>query len=711
MIRGSMSRRLPRPRKMVRNRSSWSRKARHGRSLPLGGRMGIDLFLEDGAYTTLASAVAILVVLTLLFSSATAVWSMSRAGDTQVAADATALAGANVVASYQTTATVVDASILSLGLTGFCVTGAGLVGLLIPGANAAANEAVACGIRMLKTRNEFATSASKGLQKLEKALPYLVAANSALVCGKQATDELAFSGVALAVPRSSDSDFPAIEGAQIDTDGLENASSDLDAAAQELAQASEKTAEAKEAAWLADCGSTGMNMHERMGRLSQVSAAENPLYASSITWPVETGLERARAYYRWRSENDAPENDSDEAKANSASRKAFYGYALDLLADAKVEETDTACVSTVPSLPKNRNEIKETTLYTDAIWPTTDEESGLMVHYSPSCGGAHGAAGPAISLSQVESSGLRECPSCHFGLAMLGNTPAASTSISNGFEYHLRKYTQALDEYAACRTRELELEKETKGEASHAADTFQEALSKLAGKRPRIAPPGRYGCVAAVVSGELTSPDELESSFATGASLSRRGAISAAALAPDKATAENNVLSRFFSSLEEHAGRQGPVGLVGDVMDLWGKLLVSYGDIAEEASSAMDGLLGKMTALGAGPVAAWLGEALGAAVAGLGFEPVDLSLKKPVLTDSKNVIARADVAGVADVQSRLRSLAVGTTDPGALLQAFGYQVDEYIAEATFTLAEIPLPGGGKLPLTIRLKDLKNLAGD
>ena len=49
------------------------------------GRAGIDLFIEDGAYTTLSSAVVILAVLTLLFSSTAAIWSMSRAGDTQVA--------------------------------------------------------------------------------------------------------------------------------------------------------------------------------------------------------------------------------------------------------------------------------------------------------------------------------------------------------------------------------------------------------------------------------------------------------------------------------------------------------------------------------------------------------------------------------------------------------------------------------------------------
>lgn len=97
------------------------------------GRAGVDLFIEDGAYTTLSSAVVILVVLTLLFSSTAAIWSMSRAGDTQVAADSGALAGANVVSSYHTAATVVDASILSLGLAGFATIGTGLVAILIPG--------------------------------------------------------------------------------------------------------------------------------------------------------------------------------------------------------------------------------------------------------------------------------------------------------------------------------------------------------------------------------------------------------------------------------------------------------------------------------------------------------------------------------------------------------------------------------------------------
>ena len=92
--------------------------SRNGSERARVARWGIDLFIEDGAYTTVTTAVSLLVVLALVFSAAAAVWSLSRAGDTQATADATALAGANVVSSYHTAAAVVDASILSLDLTG-----------------------------------------------------------------------------------------------------------------------------------------------------------------------------------------------------------------------------------------------------------------------------------------------------------------------------------------------------------------------------------------------------------------------------------------------------------------------------------------------------------------------------------------------------------------------------------------------------------------
>ena len=86
------------------------------------------------------------------------------------------------------------------------------------------------------------------------------------------------------------------------------------------------------------------------------------------------------------------------------------------------------------------------------------------------------------------------------------------------------------------------------------------------------------------------------------------------------------------------------------------------------------------------------------------FEEV-LKSEKPVLVDSARVIKRSDIAGLTDAQGLLRSIPLGSTDPAALLQAAGYQVGERIAAAEFTLAEIPLPLGGSIPLTIRLRDI------
>lgn len=679
------------------------------------GRAGIDLFIEDGAYTTLSSAVVILVVLTLLFSSTAAIWSMSRAGDTQVAADSGALAGANVVASYHTAATVVDASILSLGLAGFATIGTGLVAILIPGAELAAGDMVDTGIEIIKTRNKFAKSASKGLQKIETALPYLVAARATQAVSAQDTEGATYTGTALAVPRTSESDFVALEGSEISTDVIKDTSKDLERAADELQKASEETAKAKERAWLADCGGSDPAsvgscscMWERARSLAKLSDIENPHYASSVTWEPQVALDRAKAYYRLRLANEAPQGSSVETKAESAARKAFYTYASAEVNRAYITEDGDRTTSYIPLLPRNTDEVRATELYTDAAWPTSTNDGKTYLHYGTSCPNyKKGTPGGLASVAAYD--GQDKCNRCHFGVSSLGAVAAPSTSIENGFEYHFDRFKDALKKYVECRNKELELMRQTEDEADRAGNAFDEAIKALSGERPRIAPPGRNGVVAFAVSGAISSPDELNSSFNTTVRLGDRGAISAAVLAPDDATAQNNVLSRFFSTLEERSG--GVVGVLDGVMDVWGRLLVGYGDIQGSADELMDEMIDDLGG-GSGAlssIASWLGDTVSASVAALGLEPCDLRLRKPVLTDTANVIKSpgSDITGLSNAQDKLRSIPLGVTDPKALCEALEYQVERTISGTVFTLAEIPLPGGGSIPLTV---DVATLAG-
>lgn len=682
------------------------------------GRAGIDLFIEDGAYTTLSSAVVILVVLTLLFSSTAAIWSMSRAGDTQVAADSGVLAGANVVSSYHTAATVVDASILSLGLAGFATIGTGLVAILIPGAEPVAGNMVDTGIEIIKTRNKFAKSASEGLQKIETALPYLIAARATQAVSAQDTDSVTYTGTALAVPRTSESDFAALKGSEISTDTIESTSKDLDYAAKELKKASEKTSKAKERAWLADCGGSDRGavgscscMWERAKSLAKLSDIENQHYASSVTWEPQVALDRAKAYYRLRLANEAPQGSSVEMKAESAARKAFYTYASTEVNRAYVTEGGDEVTSYIPLLPRNTDEVRATELYSDTAWPTSAIDGKMYLHYGTSCPNyKKGAPGGLASVADYD--GQDRCNRCHFGVSSLGAVAAPSTSIENGFEYHFDRFKDALEDYVECRNKELELMRQTEDEADRAGNAFDEAIRALSGERPRIAPPGRNGVVALAVSGAISSPDELNSSFNTTVRLGDRGAISAAVLAPDEATAQNNVFSRFFSTLKERSG--GVADVLDGVMDVWGRLLVGYGDIQGSADELMDemikGLGGSSGALGS--IASWLGDTVSASMAALGLEPCDLRLRKPVLTDSANVIKSpgSDIDVLSQAQDKLRSIPLGVTDPKALCEALEYQVERTISGTVFTLAEIPLPGGGSIPLTVDVATLVGALG-
>ena len=138
---------------------------------------------------------------------------------------------------------------------------------------------------------------------------------------------------------------------------------------------------------------------------------------------------------------------------------------------------------------------------------------------------------------------------------------------------------------------------------------------------------------------------------------------------------------------------------------------MGYGDIQGAADELMGELIGGLGGgSGAlGSIASWLGDTVSSSVAALGLEPCDLRLRKPVLTDTANVIKSpgSDIAGISKTQDTLRKIPLGVTDPKALCEALEYHVERTISGAVFTIAEIPLPGGGSIPLTV---DVATLVG-
>ena len=179
-------------------------------------------------------------------------------------------------------------------------------------------------------------------------------------------------------------------------------------------------------------------------------------------------------------------------------------------------------------------------------------------------------------------------------------------------------------------------------------------------------------------------------------------AVSAATLAPDEATADNNVLSSFFDALG--AGDSLLGGAADGVMELWGRLLVgygsAYGNVAETGGEFLDGLDGVL----GGSVGSWLREQLKGVLRDAGLEPVDMRLRKPVLVSTQDVLDQAGLERVSTVRELVGSLP----DSASALdfaRAAGLRLVEGVG-GSLTVAEVEIPGTGlSIPLTVDLSGL------
>lgn len=662
--------------------------------------LGLGTFVrEDGGYTSVSVAVSLLVCLSLVMSLATVSWTQNRAADVQAVADSGALAGANVVAAYATVATVLDACVLTMGLAGMVTMGAGLVVSAVPGLSAAGATTVRAATKLLDARKRFATSAARGLCALEGTLPLAIAARSAAVVEANAQGEVGYVGVAVPFPRASETDFSGLE-AEVGTDELVDVSGQIQNASDEVKRAKDEADAARLEGWLADCGADP-SMRERAGSLAGLAGAENPHYPSVEGWNFGVPLRRARSYYARRIAIERPDGSGIEAVTDSIARSVFYDYAYERVCAGSYREYPDGSVDIdLPELPANTSQMRATRLYTDAIWPCTEEDGVPTLHSTLSCPGAEGPSSGNASLADVDAGAVAECDVCRMSAADLGKVASASTSIPNGFEHHWRKVVEASRRYERARDRQAQAERALKEMAERGSSAFDRAMEALAVPRPKLCPPGAWGCVAVVLRREgAVSPAELSAAFAKGARLPAGAAVSAATLAPDDDADGNDVLSRLFEAVAEDVGG-GSAGVLGTIGELWGQLLAAYGSAAEGLSSAAEQALGGIEGVEGGGVADWLRGAISDVIRTAGLEPTDLRLRKPVLTNSQNVLDQAGLEGVGTARELVGRLP-DTTDPVALARALGQQVVNELGGGSFTVAELPVPGTDlTIPLTL-----------
>jgi hypothetical protein len=667
---------------------------------------GIGLFVDDeGGYTSVAVACALLLSVTLVMSAAMLSWVNSRSADIQNVADATALAGENSVAAYCTVAQVLDACVLTMGLVGISVYATGLVVAAIPAAQEFAAQITRFATDIMEARSKFAKSAVKGLERLEDALPYLIVTNSASVVGANAGDSnTGLVGCAIPFPEKSQTDFSAMS-VEVPTSDLKEDSERLRDASRRRDEAKKRADAAREKGWRADCVSDPSCLQERASVLAGLSSVQNPIYESAELWNFGAPISRSRAYYAARIAQEAPQTDSIAEMTNSACRERFYSYALRQMWSASFRETPEGEVEmSLPELPKNSAEMRGTELYEEASWPCSLEPGGITLHSSLGCPGMKGAYVRNASVAELESGGVHECAVCRMGVGDLGSVAAISMRATNGYEYYWAIIVEAAKEYEGARNEQVAAEREMKEIGAEGSKAFQEALELLSTPRPKLCPAGAWGCVAVVYRTEgKVLPSELNSSLVSAQDLPAGAALSAACLAPEEDTDGANVLSSFFDGIT-HKGFV-MADLAGNVMGLWGQLMVSYGSHYESASSSMSGFLDTIDGVFGGTLGAWMKGRLERVISILGLEPADMSLRKPVLVSSQSVF---DQAGI-DVTQKARDLVNSLPSAGTsrdVAAALGVWVTNDLKERLFDVAELYLPGTDtSIPLTIDLAGL------
>lgn len=683
----------------------------------MGNRVSKDprrLFFAEEGFSTLGMAVALLVTLSLVFSAAQVYRVSSASADIQDVADAAALAAENDVAEFMIAVRICDAVVLTMSLTCAVTYGLGVVALCVPPLAGLGADLVKLGGEVLKARDSFAAKAAGGLNRLQEALPFLAAASAASV--GQANSGGPTSGhycaVAVLVPAEGERiEAGASSALEAAKDAVDSQADELKRASEEAERAAKKANEAKLRAFARDCGDApGYCMYERAQSLSGINPSLNPLFSSVDAWSFSIALNRAKAYYASRLEEEAPESGSLDERADSALRKVFYRYALNEVSRGYILDSADSFEAYFPSLPKDTQEMRATSLYADAIFPLGgDGSGGVALHAWEGCPLANGTG--LGSISQMEREGYETCPECSFTAASLGKVAAASSSISNGFEYHYRAVADAAREYTLARAALDEASGKAKGQAAGMIEACKNALGETASARLHAEPPGSKGAIALAVNVQaMPASTGFESSFVADAgSLGVRAAVSGATLLEEESDEGDTVITSFLDGLAKDGG--GVIGAARVVLDCWSFLLDAYSGGQQALTDALRRVLDSIPLSSASGLGTWAASRFADAVSGLGLEPANTKALKAVLVNTSHVAdAGSDVfcarykalknaaISVSGSSTSLFSSLVDKAESGALEALAG-------ADGVIELVEIELPVGGvRIPVSITLPD-------
>jgi hypothetical protein len=299
-----------------------------------------------------------------------------------------------------------------------------------------------------------------------------------------------------------------------------------------------------------------------------------------------------------------------------------------------------------PLLPRNANEIRSTSLYTEEVYPISGDD---VMHGSPSCPAVASRGAVAYgSVKQLESDVYSVCATCDFSVKNIANVASASSNISNGFEYHYRIVAKEAERYGKAAKEYKGQTDAAKSKANEAFDMFKTALSKLGGKRLTAQPPGRFGCIAIALD---TSEHDVPGIFSStliggGARLSTRAAISAAALVQDEPAEGANIISSFLDGVKADVGGQGvgtgALGAFDGVMDIWGNMLLAYSTGADSIASGVADFLNSIPIVKSTPLGNWAKGALDDIIKTSGLEGADMSTPKPVIVNTLHVARQTD---------------------------------------------------------------------